>query len=216
MHLEILTEDASGAALIESLLPKLVGPNGAEHSWRLIPFRGIGHLPKNLGRAPSPRSRAILSTLPAIMRAYGKMSAPDQRVMVVVDNDQKDCAAFKRELLAVLDACDPPPRALFRIAVQEIEAWMLGDPAAILAAYPKANEKRLAALQGDAIDGEWETLAEAIRPGDAKALRSRGYPEIGIRKKEWAERIGPCIDPERNRSESFKAFAQGVAKLITD
>jgi hypothetical protein len=214
MHFEILTEDASGAALVDAILPGILGPNGAGHSWRLIPFRGIGRLPKNLLAQASPKAQTILHKLPPILRGYGKMRSPELRVMVLVDTDTKDCVQFKHELLAVLESCDPRPRALIRIAVQETEAWLIGDPDAIRAAYPTADRKKLSAFRGDAFDGNWEYLAEVIRPGDSKKLTALGYPELGARKREWAEKIGPNIDAARNRSESFAAFVAGLNKLV--
>ena len=47
--------------------------------------------------------------------------------------------AFKQELLNLLKTCDPCPRALFRIAIEESEAWLLGDRDAVKAAYPRAK-----------------------------------------------------------------------------
>jgi hypothetical protein len=215
MHFEIFTEDRSGARLVEAVLPRLLGPNGTEHSWRLVPFSGIGRIPTGLRHTGSPRSRSILNKLPGIIQAYGKMETPDQRVVVLVDNDTRDCRAFKREIMAVIGACEERPRALVRIAVQETESWLLGDADAVLEAYPRANAKRLRAFKGDAVQGNWEYLADTIRAGDAKRLADRGYPELGAIKYEWAERIGPALDPARNRSESFNAFVDGIRKTIS-
>lgn len=215
MHLEIFTEDLSGAKLLEKVLPKMIGPNGDAHSWRTTSFHGIGRLPPNLRHEPHPRAKAILNKLPAILRAYGKMEAPDQRVVVLVDNDTKDCLAFKRELSVVADECGAADITLIRIAVQETEAWLLGDADAVATAYPKANKRRLKEFSGDAVHGNWEYLADAINAGDAKLLAARGYPELGTRKCEWAEKIGPALDPTNNRSESFKAFASGIMRMLT-
>lgn len=213
MHFEILTEDASGAALVDAILPRVLGSNGARHSWRLITFRGIGRLPRNLQAKASPKAQTILHKLPAILKGYGKMQSPELRVMVLVDNDTKDCILFKRELLAVLESCVPRPHALIRIAVQETEAWLIGDSDAVRAAFPSADRKRLTAFRGDDFDGNWEYLAEAIHPGDSRKLAALGYPELGMRKVEWAQRIGQKIDPARNRSESFGVFLSGIRKL---
>ncbi len=214
MHFEILTEDASGAALVDTILPKLLGPNGRDHSWKLIPFRGIGRLPKNLHAMASPKAQTILQKLPQILRAYGKMQSHELLVVVLVDNDTNDCVRFKRELSALLDVCTPKPRALIRIAVQETEAWLIGDPDAVRSSYPHADRKKLDLYRGDALDGNWEYLAEVIHPGDSKKLAIKGYPELGIRKLEWAKKIGPHIEPSRNCSESFNAFFNGITKMI--
>lgn len=215
MHFEIFTEDKSGSHLVDVILPKLLGPNGTEHSWRLVPFSGIGRIPTGLRVTGSPRSRAILNKLPGILRAYGKMDSPDQRVVVLVDSDTKDCVTFKREIMSVVDSCDPRPAALVRIAVQETESWLVGDAEAVIAAYPRADQKKLRSFKGDAVNGNWEYLADSICLGEAKRLAERGYPELGARKYEWADTIGPRLDLSRNRSASFNAFIDGIRKLIS-
>ena len=35
MHIELLVEDSSGALLVQTLLPAIIGPQGAQHSWRV-------------------------------------------------------------------------------------------------------------------------------------------------------------------------------------
>ena len=36
----------------------------------------------------------------------------------------------------MLNMCNPQPKTLFRIAIEEVEAWLLGDRAAVKVAYP--------------------------------------------------------------------------------
>lgn len=45
MHIEILVEDRSGEKLLQALLPKLMGPLGDPHTWRLHAYKGIGRIP---------------------------------------------------------------------------------------------------------------------------------------------------------------------------
>ena len=45
MHIEILTEDSSGKALLQHLLPKLIGADGEPHTWAIHDYRGIGRIP---------------------------------------------------------------------------------------------------------------------------------------------------------------------------
>jgi hypothetical protein len=121
--------------------------------------------------------------------------------------------AFKQELLDVLEACNPAPTAMFRIAIEEMEAWLLGDRNAILTAYPKARQRVLNGYQQDSICGTWELLADAIHKGGAKALKRKGWPAPGVEKCEWAGKIGPLLGVERNRSTSFQVFRDGVREL---
>ena len=134
-------------------------------------YKGIGHIPKDLNAAPNPRACKLLNQLPKVLRAYGKAFSKDNdaAVVVVVDLDKRDCLAFKRELQAVLEACDPRPKTLFRIAIEEGEAWLLGDRNAIKTAFPRANDRVLDDYVQDSICDTWEKLADAIHPGGVGA-----------------------------------------------
>ena len=213
MHFEVLVEDQSGSIALECLLEKILGANGAAHTWTIHPYKGLGHIPKNLHRAPDPQKRLLLDRLPSLLRGYGRSLPQSAAVVVVVDADARDCVAFKRELLAVLEACAPRPRTLFRIAVEESEAWLLGDRAAVKRAYPHAKDSVLNRYVQDSICGTWEVLADAVHPGGAAKLRESAYPVTGTAKCDWAEAIAPCMNADENRSPSFRVFRDGVRKL---
>ena len=213
MHLEVLVEDQSGGIALEILLEKILGANGAVHSWKMHPYKGIGRLPNNLSGVTNPSNRILLDRLPSILKGYGRSLPDSSAVMVVVDSDDKDCQKFKQELLDVLNACNPRPIALFRIAVEESEAWLLGDRAAVKTAYPNAKNSILDSYVQDSICGTWEVLADAVHPGGAQRLKRLGYPEVGIAKCEWAERIATHLDVNSNLSKSFQVFRDGVRNL---
>ncbi len=213
MHFEVLVEDRSGSIALEHVLKKILGANNAVHSWRLHPYRGIGRVPKDLRSGKDPRKRLLLDRLPRILQGYGRSlgDVGPSAVLVVVDSDARDCRAFKRELLDVLDACNPRPRTLFRIAVEESEAWLLGDRDAVKAAYPGARDSVLDRYVQDSRCGTWEVLADAIHPGGAASLGK--WPASGQAKCEWAEKIAPRMDVDHNRSRSFQVFRDGVRRL---
>ena len=213
MHFEVLVEDRSGSIALEHVLKKILGANNAAHSWRVHPYRGIGRVPKDLRSGKDPRKRLLLDRLPRILQGYGRSlgDVAPSAVIVVVDSDARDCRAFKRELLDLLDACNPCPRTLFRIAVEESEAWLLGDRDAVKAAYPGARDSVLDGYVQDSICGTWELLADAIHPGGSSALGK--WPASGQAKCEWAEKIAPRMDVDRNRSRSFQVFRDGVRRL---
>ncbi len=141
------------------------------------------------------------------------MRRSEAAVVVVVDLDQKDCRDFKQELLDVLNVCDPAPTTLFRIAIEEGEAWLLGDRNAVLSAYPNARISILNSYDQDAICGTWEVLADAIYPGNSAALKKKGYPIIGREKCEWAGKIAPYMQVDSNQSQSFRTFRDGLRHL---
>ena len=157
--------------------------------------------------------RQLLAQLPRLLRGYGRSLWKDSALIVVVDLDSRDCVAFRRELLDVLDSCEPRPTALFRIAIEESEAWLLGDRSAVLAAYPRARGAVLDNYVPDSICGTWEVLADAVHPGGSRALRKAGWHAVGAAKHEWAKRISPHVDIARNRSMSFQTFRRGLQRL---
>ena len=213
MHFEILVEDESGRVAVDGILEKILGANGTGHSWRTHGYKSLGRLPENLRGKTDPAKRILLDRLPSQLRGYGKSLDDSAAVIVVVDLDNRDCMAFKQELLAVLSACNPRPNALFRIAIEEIEAWLLGDRAAVEAAYPDARDSVLEDYRQDEICGTWEVLADAVHKGGAAALKKEGWPASGRAKCAWARKIAPHMDPDRNRSPSFRAFRDGVRRL---
>lgn len=214
MHIEILVEDASGELLIQALLPKLLGEAGNPHTWRTHAYKGIGRIPKDLRGTTDPGKRILLDRLPKVLAGYGQsLAGLDSAVMVVADVDDRDCLEFKRELLHILKQCNPRPRVLFRLAIEEIEAWLLGDRNAIMKQFPRARVGVLNSYVQDSICGTWERLADAVFPGGAAALKSGSGSGIGAEKCRWASSIGGNLDAKANLSPSFHAFRKGLEKL---
>jgi len=213
MHLEILVEDSSGQKLLQILLPKLLGSEHEAHTWRIHPYRGIGKIPKGLKPGTNPRKRILLDQLPRVLQGLGKTPGIDA-VMIVLDSDRNDCVAFLQELKALAAGCAAPSNTLFRLAIEEMEAWYFGDENAILKAYPKARKDALAQYAQDSVCGTWECLADAVYPGGSNAVKKAGWPLPGILKHEWAGAIGPHLDPEVNLSPSFAKLRDGLRKLV--
>lgn len=213
MHIEVLVEDSSGAKLVEMLLPEVIGPFGEPHTWRVHTYKGIGHIPKGLSAATDPSKRALLNQLPRLLAGYGKTPGIDA-VVVVVDSDRRNCIEFLAELKGLLDACQPAPNTLFRLAIEEMEAWYLGDRQALLAAYPRAKSEVLNGYKQDSVCGTWEVLADAIYPGGSVAILRAGWPLPGQVKHEWAEKIGSRMNVELNLSPSFCKFRDGLRRLV--
>ena len=102
---------------------------------------------------------------------------------------------------------------LFRIAIEESEAWLLGDREAVVAAYPDAREPVLDGYVQDGICGTWEVLADAVHAGGSAQLRKEGWRNAGRAKCAWAVTITPHMDVDRNLSSSFRVFRDGVRHL---
>ncbi len=215
MHIEILVEDSSGASLLNVLLPQILGAQGEPHTWRLHAYKGIGRIPSGLATKADPVKRILLDQLRKLLGGYGKTPGIDA-VVVVIDTDKHDCVAFLTELRSVVDACAPAPNTMFRLAIEEIEAWYLGDQKALLRAYPKAKGEILRKYVQDSVCKTWEVLADAIYPGGSAAIRKAGWPLPGQIKHEWAEKIGPLMDLEQNTSPSFAKLRDGLRRLISN
>ena len=115
---------------------------------------------------------------------------------------------FREELVAILTACDPRPETRFCIAIEEGEAWLLGDNRAVKAAYPSADGSVLRRYSNDVICGTWELLADAVYRGGAEVLKRAGWQAVGREKEAWAQHIAPHVDVERNASPSFQYFRE--------
>lgn len=100
-----------------------------------------------------------------------------------------------------------------RVAIEEGEAWLLGDISAVRTAYPKANTNILKGYSNDSICGTWEKLADAVYPGGAAALSLRGWQAIGAEKTVWAASITPHMDVHHNDSPSFKNLKSELIAL---
>ncbi len=216
MHFEILVEDKSGEKMLNILLPLIIGE---QHTYQIHSYKGIGHIPKNLKSRTAVSKRILLNQLPRLLRGYGntfsKYPLNYQAVVVVIcDLDNECLKSFRQELFSVLDTCKPKPETRFCIAVEEGEAWLLGDIAAIKKVYLNANDKFLNGYQNDAICGTWELLADAIYVGGAEKLKNQPWNVIGRIKSEWAEQITPHLDIDRNISPSFCYFRDKIRELI--
>ena len=212
MHFEILVEDQSGKKALDILVPKIIG---ADHTCRVHAYKGVGRIPKNMNAGVDASKRMLLNNLPRLLQGYGKSWTDyPAAVFVVCDLDDKCFKRFRQELYAVLGACDPQPETRFCIAVEEGEAWLLGDTPAIKAAYPKAKNGVLTKYTNDSICGTWECLADAVYKGGSEALSAQGWQAVGAEKSQWAEKITPRMDAANNASPSFVYFRRKLLELV--
>ncbi len=215
MHFEILAEDASGKKALDILIPKIIGD---QHTFRVRDHKGIGHIPKNLMSGIVASNRLLLDQLPKLLRGYGKTFANHSdyysaAVVLVCDLDDRCLKTFRQELFTVVNACNPKPETRFCIAIEESEAWLLGDVSAIEAAYPNRKDDVLNGYKNDSICGTWELLADAVYNGGSSVLKKRGWRAVGREKTAWAERIAPKMDVEKNASPSFRYFQKKLREL---
>ncbi len=214
MHIEFLVEDSSGATLLEVIIPKIIGEQEKPHTWRIKPYRGTGRIPRNLSPSGDPQKRILLDQLPRLLRGHKNNPGTDA-IVVVVDTDSRNCASFLQELNVVATDCGYQDKTLFRLAIEEIEAWYLGDRDALMAAYPKAKKKVLDNYIQDEVCGTWEVLADAVHPKGAAAVKKAGWPSSGLLKHKWAKDIPIHMSVDLNTSPSFKKFVEGLKRITS-
>ncbi len=216
MHFEILVEDQSGKKTLEILMPKIIGD---QHTFTLHFYSGIGHIPKNLKNETDVSKRVLLNQLRRLLKGFGRTFANyptnfPAAVIVVCDLDRRCLKEFRQELFDVLNTCNPKPETTFCIAIEEGEAWLLGDIPAIKAAYPRTKVNILNSYEKDSICGTWQLLADAIFAGGSNALEKRPWYVIGREKSIWAQKIAPEMDINKNTSPSFCYFRDKIRELI--
>lgn len=215
MHFEVLVEDQSGKKALDILIPKIIDD---QHSFTVHAYKGIGRIPRNLRSSTDASKRILFDQLPRLLRGYGKRDAGYRNypaaVIVICDLDKKCLKELRQELFTVLNACKPKPETRFCIAVEEGEAWLLGDLAAVKAAYPRAKDNVLDRYENDAIRDTWELLADAVSQGGANGLKKKGWTAVGHEKSRWAKRIAPHMNVDNNTSPSFCYFQKKIRELI--
>jgi hypothetical protein len=179
-ELVFLLEEPSMRDMLAVFLPKVV-PAG-------LPF----HLVTHEGKADLQRS------IPRKLRAW---QTPGARFIVLHDKDSADCRRLKTKLRMICSEAGPD--VLIRIVCHELEAWFLGDFAAIEAAFQVGN---LVGLESRARYRDPDRLANASQ--ELKRL----IPSY--QKLRGARSVGQYLDPERNRSRSFQVFVQGLTQMI--
>ena len=214
MHFDILVEDQSGKKALDILVPQIIGNN----TFIVHAYKGIGKIPKNMRDAKEASKRLLMENLPKLLKGYGKTYEKRPRypaaVFLVCDLDDKCLKEFLADLHNILNACTPKPETSFCVAIEEGEAWFLGDLAAVKSAYPKAVDSILDGYENDSICGTWETLADAVYHGGSVALSKKGWQTIGAEKSKWAENISPHMNVQNNLSPSFCYFRRKLQEYV--
>lgn len=213
MYYQFLIEDKSGSLLIHQIMEK-IKTNYPQIEYDCKAFHGIGHLPKG-NDANEIKTGQILNDLKIYLRGFDKSLKLFPAVIVIVlDNDDRNTEDFLKRLNQVAKENFITVNHVFCIAIEELEAWLLGDEKALLVAYPLAKIQFLHSYKQDSICGTWEVLADIVYKGGYQKLKkySTSYEEIGKLKCEWACKIGEHLDIRNNKSPSFQYFIREIEK----
>jgi hypothetical protein len=209
MSVEFFIEDISGKNAMKILIPKLTG---YDNTVKITAYKGLGHIPKGLKPKNNAKKQNLLNDLPRILQGLGKVPSC-KAVIIICDLDDKNKNEFLAELYNIFESCHPKPHTIFCLAIEEFEAWYMGDLNAVRKAYPRAKNNVLNVYVNDSICGTWETLADAIYPGGSKALSKKGKQMVGEQKSLWAKTISPHMNVEENASPSFVEMRSQLRSL---
>lgn len=209
-HIVVLIEDKSGEILVEKILQKYADGD-SNFSYDIKSFKGLGKIPCKKGNFSAIKSGRLLTDLPQYLRGYDaslKQMVCQKAIFVILDRDDSDCALLKASLLEMYDNLNLSIKVFFCIAVEEMEAWLLGDENAVLTAFPSAKLSLLHKYENDSIIGTWERLADIVYPGGVRQLKRDAGAYYGIDKFkcDCAEKIGSVMDIRHNMSPSFNYF----------
>jgi len=179
-----LLEERSTEELLNTWLPRLFQGWEPKQHFLCIPHEG---------------NRDLDLSIP---RTLGSWNAPEDRFIIVRDNDSKNCSELKKNLQKLCRR-GHKPNTLVRLICQELESWYLGD----LAALSKA-------LGSSKIDTERNRkrytdpdLFEKPSKEVEKLLKKK------LIKRQVARLMGQHLTPETNRSHSLKVFVEGVRQI---
>jgi hypothetical protein len=198
MTIHILVEGSSERAFFDRWIPRFL----REQVVAVHPHQGKGSLPRVLTDPPDIKKRGLLDQLPATLRGLAGSPQVDG-VLVLLDADDDDAATLKADIVAVAGQCAPHLSVGVSVAVEETEAFYLGDLRALALAYPEADLVAARAYVPDSICGTWELFGLII--GDD-----------GGNKVAWAEAMGARVttSPGRSRSPSFRGMMQEITALV--
>lgn len=147
---------------------------------------------------PHEGKQDLEKSVPRKLRAWRE---PGVRFVVVRDNDGADCRALKARLVKDCAAAGRSD-TLVRIVCQELEAWYLGAPRSVAAAFDAPE------LLGLAAKARFREPDAVSQPGKALQHLVPQFQKVGA-----ARAMAKCIDIEANTSRSFQAFATGIRRL---
>lgn len=200
MTIHVLVEGSSERALLDRWAPRL----GMSPIIRVHPHQGKGALPEPIDAPPIRDRRGLLDQLPAKLRGFSE--AADRSalaIVILVDSDEEDPSALAERIKSIAAIVAPGLLVAVCVAVEETEAFYLGDLHGLSLAFPDADIKAARNYEPDSICGTWELFGRIIDDDSGN-------------KVGWAERMGPRLTtiPARSRSPSFRKFVRQLRSVV--
>lgn len=180
MRLVFMLEERSAKLFLDALLPRILPSD--------IQYLTIAHEGK----------QDLRRSIPKKLKGWQQ---PEDRFIVVHDQDSSDCRALKAELELL---CHSAGRSdvKIRIACRELEAWYLGDLASLDQTYGSQLQRQKGSRLFRSPDG-------VVNPSQELSHRIPTFS-----KTDAARRIGRVIDLENNGSSSFRLLLETVRQLL--
>lgn len=156
---------------------------GIEHLTRVIPHEGSSDLEKSI-------SRKI---------GFWRSDEPP-RFIILRDNDGRDCLKLKQRLSKLIPK-NANQRVKIRIVMHELESWYLGDLHAMAIAGLISEDQATAYSRKSKLKNidRLTNAKQELR----RIVQGRGQLEL-------ANLIGPNLNKDRCRSQSFKMFVESL------
>lgn len=139
IYIEFLIEDKSGHILVEQIMQKYI-VNKKNIEYKIHSFKGIGKIPPDINKTSKIKTKRLLTDLPMYLKGMSRTleRTPGKKaIFVILDSDDDNCAVLKKNLVKIYEELELSIQVFFCIAIEETEAWLLGDSKALLYAYPK-------------------------------------------------------------------------------
>ena len=179
MKLVFLLEEYSMRVLLEGLLPRLY-PD--------LAFLCVHHEGK----------QDLEKSVPRKLKAWRE---PGVQFVIVRDNDVGDCRVLKQKLVSLCEAAHRPD-SVVRIACQELEAWYLGDTAALADAFEDPTLLDLDAKE------RFRDPDAVVRPSAALAALVPEFQKVSGARR-MAARLGA-----HNKSRSYRALLGTIERAL--
>jgi len=179
-ELVFLLEEPSMAEVLKILLPRIL-PNNI--GFKLIVHDGKQDLEKS------------------ILTKLRQWQLPNANFIIVRDQDSDDCVMLKQRLKLLCQQAGKSD-ALIRIVCHELEAWFLGDLAAVEKAFKVSGLAK-------------QQQSKKFRTPDrlANASQELGKLVKNYEKRRGARAIAPYLELTSNCSYSFQIFIKTVQNL---
>ena len=138
-----------------------------------------------------------------LRRRLNGWNKPNSAFVILIDQDQENCKDIKKR---IINKCEKYKKShIIRIACHELESWYLGDLKALGEAFNKP--KLLNRYQDKQKYRNPDKIQDPIK--ELAKITNGEYQKIS-----GTRAIGPHLSIEKNKSNSFKVFIEGIKKLI--